>query len=257
MANIKSSYVPFYNSLLDMQLFKGQKATYAHVLVYGLIMQYHSFGTNGCFASNAHIAETFGLSESHVAKVISQLKAAGWINTFNNKTTDNRTIVPIKVVEIGDTSSFPQEQQLISPVTTADITHDNSLSVLENKANNKYKNKSIEKIEGKPSIKKVEGNYTERDVEIVELLRGMVAENFPYIKNKPPRKDDYEAINKLHRLDGHSYEDIVLMIKWVQQDQFWSQNIRSAVKLRIKFDELQIRGRAWFNQKQKSRIVEV
>lgn len=256
MANLKYGYVPFYNSLLGLELYKGKKANTNHVLIYGLIMQYHSYGDNGCYASNQHIAETLNLTESAVASIVSQLKASGWVDTANDKKNNRRVIMPTKVVEIGNKSSIPAEQQLMLREATADASGSNSLTVPENRVNNKYKNKSI-KIEGKPSIKKVEGNYDDKDVEVVEILRAMVSENFPYIKDKPPRRDDYEAINKLHRLDGHSYEDIILMIKWVQQDDFWKQNIRSATKLRIKFDELQIRGRAWFAKKQKARIVEV
>ena len=47
------------------------------------------------------------------------------------------------------------------------------------------------------------------------------------------------AIERLMRLDNHTYEEIVAMIEWCQTDEFWLHNIRSPQKLRKHFDTMQ------------------
>jgi len=41
-----------------------------------------------------------------------------------------------------------------------------------------------------------------------------------------------KEIDKLHRIDGHSFQKIVEVVKWARQDQFWSTNFFSIMKLR-------------------------
>jgi hypothetical protein len=47
-----------------------------------------------------------------------------------------------------------------------------------------------------------------------------------------------DAIEKLHRLDGQSLEDIEAVILWCQSDSFWKMNILSGATLREKWDRL-------------------
>jgi hypothetical protein len=99
--------------------------------------------------------------------------------------------------------------------------------------------------------------YGEKDIEMVKLMFEQMHLNYPNIRQKEIREVDYEIMNKLHRIDGNDYELIKAVIMWCQQDDFWKQNIRSVNKLRIKFDDLRIRGESWFKAKQKNRIVEI
>ena len=45
-------------------------------------------------------------------------------------------------------------------------------------------------------------------------------------------------IEKLHRLDGKSWERIREVALWTQSDGFWAPNVLSGKKLREKFDTL-------------------
>lgn len=47
-------------------------------------------------------------------------------------------------------------------------------------------------------------------------------------------------IEKLHRLDHQSWEDIRTVIEWSQKDSFWRKNILSGATLREKYDRLAI-----------------
>lgn len=58
----------------------------------------------------------------------------------------------------------------------------------------------------------------------------------------PDNLDKWAAdIEKLHRIDGRSWDDIIAVIVWCQQDEFWRSNIRSGKKLRKQFDRLWLR----------------
>lgn len=68
-----------------------------------------------------------------------------------------------------------------------------------------------------------------------------VKRNFPNLQVKDPQGSWAEDIEKIHRIDGYSWEKIVAVAKWSQEDNFWQQNIRSGKKLREKFDTLMVR----------------
>ena len=46
-----------------------------------------------------------------------------------------------------------------------------------------------------------------------------------------------DTIDKLNRIDGLAFDDIVLLVKTVRNDDFWSKNFLSLVKLRRKNKE--------------------
>ena len=80
--------------------------------------------------------------------------------------------------------------------------------------------------------------YTPEDMQCVEYLVSLIKANNQEWNMKGNIEKWAEDINKLFRIDGRTYEQIRFMIKWTQQDQFWSQNILSASKLREKFNDL-------------------
>jgi hypothetical protein len=80
--------------------------------------------------------------------------------------------------------------------------------------------------------------FTEKDMEMVNLLTSLIQRNTPSWEIRGSPDKWAEDMNKIHRLDGRTYEQIEYMIKWTQNDGFWSQNILSASKLRDKFNDL-------------------
>ncbi len=80
--------------------------------------------------------------------------------------------------------------------------------------------------------------FTPRDMEMTDLLINLIQTNNPEWQMKGKRDDWAEHIEKLHRIDGRSYEQIEAMIRWVQADNFWHKNILSTSKLREKFNDL-------------------
>jgi hypothetical protein len=68
-----------------------------------------------------------------------------------------------------------------------------------------------------------------------ELNAGIVANGF---KAPTARREQLTAIDRLIRIDGKTAEEIKAMIQWSLSHDFWSANIRSAVKLRKHFETM-------------------
>ncbi|KKM17194.1 hypothetical protein LCGC14_1678180 [marine sediment metagenome] len=80
---------------------------------------------------------------------------------------------------------------------------------------------------------------TSQDTTLATLLFTEIQKNDPNAKQ--PNYDTWTYdINKLHRIDKRSYEDIEAAIKWCQHDSFWCSNILSAKKLRKQFPKLRL-----------------
>jgi len=80
--------------------------------------------------------------------------------------------------------------------------------------------------------------YTDDDLRVVDLFVELIKKNYPDWQMIGSRESWADHINKLHRLDGRTYQQIEYMVKWVQHDDFWKQNVLSAAKLRQKFNDL-------------------
>jgi len=80
--------------------------------------------------------------------------------------------------------------------------------------------------------------FTPKDMESVETLVELIQKRNPAWVMKASKDSWAEDINKIHRIDGRTYEQINFMIRWVQADEFWAKNILSASKLREKFNDL-------------------
>lgn len=83
-----------------------------------------------------------------------------------------------------------------------------------------------------------ETKFSEKDMEMVELLTSLIKANYPDWELKGNLETWAEHIEKLHRIDGKTYEQIEFMIRWVQANSFWRKNILSTAKLREKFNQL-------------------
>lgn len=70
---------------------------------------------------------------------------------------------------------------------------------------------------------------------------------FKFIKenNQDARKPNWQEwaddMRKIVEIDKRSKHDVALVIKWCQQDAFWSTNILSPSKLRKQFDQLKVK----------------
>lgn len=80
-------------------------------------------------------------------------------------------------------------------------------------------------------------------LKLAKLLYQLIKDNNPSWYIKPNWEKWAEDIDKLMRLDNRNYEQIEWMIRWTQQDDFWSQNILSPAKLRKQFNNLVVKAK--------------
>ena len=73
-------------------------------------------------------------------------------------------------------------------------------------------------------------------IELAELLGTLMRDNDP--KAKINTNKWAVDIDKIHRLDGRSFEEIEVVVRWCQLDPFWHKNILSGQKLRKQFNQL-------------------
>lgn len=80
--------------------------------------------------------------------------------------------------------------------------------------------------------------FEQRDMKLAELLRDLIAENYPNWQ-EPKTLDRWaEDINKIIRLDKRTEQQVEYVIRWVQRNDFWAKNILSGSKLRKQFNRL-------------------
>lgn len=82
--------------------------------------------------------------------------------------------------------------------------------------------------------------YGDEEIRLANLLAELIIAN----GSKKPKvtKRWYSDIEKLHRIDGRSYEQIEAAIKWSQNDSFWVSNIQSPGSLRAKYDQMRLQA---------------
>jgi len=165
-----------------------------------------------------------GLSEQTIRTCLERLKSTNEITT---KPTSKFTLITIVNWE-----DYQDRDKISTSKSTKRLTNNQPTTnqrLTTNKNDNKVKNdkKKVEKI-----------NFTSKDMKMVDLLIGLIQQNNPEWKMRGNKDNWAEHINKIHRIDERTYEQIEFMIKWVQQDSFWSQNILSTSKLREKFNDL-------------------
>ena len=80
--------------------------------------------------------------------------------------------------------------------------------------------------------------YGDEEIRLANLLAELVIAN----GSKPPTVTAkwYRDIERLHRIDGRTYEQIEKAIHWCQDDDFWKANVMSPAKLRVQYDQLRL-----------------
>jgi len=182
-----------------------------------------------CWASNGYFASLYDRQPTYISKVFAKLAKGGYIRIEIDQAAGNQRKIFIGLAVKNDTYSEKVQEGY------SDLVQPNSI-------NNNTK------------VNTITNNRTSQDdTDLTELLLRHVADNYPFLKDKPYGIKDYQEMNKIHRLDGHEYSMIKFIIEWSQKDTFWCQQIRSVAGLRKKFDTLMVQASS--DLKQKSNVV--
>lgn len=195
---------------------------------------------NGCFASNEHFAQFFGLSKDRISKMITALKRKGYITvelTYKQgtKQIDKRIIRVVRIDEnactpIGETDIAPRPKQRDA------VGESSAVRVGENaKENNTCFRNTVNNTMRK--------NVAEQPMQLANYLYALIQQNNPYAR-QPNLETWANDLRLMHEMDGIAYDVIRNAIHWCQHDDFWHKHILSARKLREKFPTLYLQAQA-------------
>jgi len=122
------------------------------------------------------------------------------------------------------------------------IEEKNELKVKENKVYTEKRNEVVTNPLHRLGEVRIEEDRLGKTILVEEfklasLLRDLIKENTPTFK-EPNLQDWTDEVDKMVRLDKRTYEQIEIVIRWSQNDDFWQSNILSTKKLRKNFDML-------------------
>lgn len=101
--------------------------------------------------------------------------------------------------------------------------------------------KDIEKDIDKEEKK---GKYSDEHLRLAKKLQSNLTEDFPKEMNKVDIEKWADTIRLMEEKDKASIEAIEYVINWLPTNEFWFGNIRSAKKLREKFEKLKFEIKA-------------
>ena len=98
--------------------------------------------------------------------------------------------------------------------------------------------------------------YLSEDLRLAKLLFSLIKQNSP--THKQPNMDSWaNDVRKIRELDGRTEEQIEIIMRWAQQNDFWQSNILSPAKLRKQFDALVIKARSEIKFKQEKKGIKI
>lgn len=132
------------------------------------------------------------------------------------------------------------------------------VDINKNEKNEKNEKKGFINVENpsspdpEPEPKPKFGDDHEATV-LTKLLVKLMLQNNPNAripKTESQKQQWIDALEKIHRLDGYSYDEIKQVIIWCQNDEFWKANVLSTKKLREKMPTLVLQMKRRGNQPQ-------
>lgn len=178
------------------------------------------------YISNSQLVSMTGIRKQHISRAVKELVI--------------RNIVTKSGYKIAFNENYSQWRELPKQVTVTNSGNEVT-STGEHKRN--YNKKNYNKRNNK-------ANFDSEILELSNLLANKILFNNPkhrLLSNE--KKEDTilrwaDAVDKLHRIDKQTIEDIQIVIEWCQNDPFWKQNILSGDKLREKWDQLYPKAKA-------------
>lgn len=98
---------------------------------------------------------------------------------------------------------------------------------------------------------KKKGKYSDEHLRLAKKLQSNLTEDFPKEMNKVDIEKWADTIRLMEERDKASIEAIEYVINWLPTNEFWFGNIRSAKKLREKFEKLKFEIKADKNNHKK------
>ena len=127
---------------------------------------------------------------------------------------------------------LPKEQQLVAERATA-----TPFKPRRGAGSGDRKERSKERSKEKDLSRR----FSDVDMDLAKRLRDWLLRNKPDAKVPDSLAEWADVMRLMRERDNRTPERIAEVIDWCQQDDFWRINIRSASKLRIQFDQLELK----------------
>jgi hypothetical protein len=174
-----------------------------------------------CWASNRYFADLYKVKPASVSEWVRILREKGFIDyTIDNE--NSRRIFLIGVSENTDRGIGKKRGGVSEKAehnNTVNITKSNTLITTEQSPVNKSQKLQV------------------IDIELTNHLLTRILENTPTFKH-PNIAKWAEQVRLMRERDGRTEQQILYLIDWSQNSEFWKANILSTRKLREKFDVL-------------------
>lgn len=182
----------------------------------------------GCWANNEYFAKFFGVSKDRISRLISSLSKKGYITVeFSYK--EGTKAIEKRIVKITNTYRCKQLEGIGENANRGigENTKDNNTSF-----NNTFNNTNKEEVETS-SVK-----YSTEHFTLASKLKNNLINDFPKEMKKANLEKWADVIRLMEEKDDRTIKQVEYVINWLPSSEFWFGNIRSAKKLREKFDSL-------------------
>ncbi len=189
-----------------------------------------------CWASNDYFAQLYGVSKPTIQNWLKSLEDYGHIYREvkyrpNTKEVEARKIriinTPHQENLVGSPKNLDEgdQENLVTP--HQEIYQDNNTSI-----NNTFNNTNKEEVETSPV------KYSTEHFTLASKLKNNLINDFPKEMKKANLEKWADVIRLMEEKDDRTIKQIEYVINWLPSSEFWFGNIRSAKKLREKFDSL-------------------
>ena len=176
----------------------------------------------GCFASNAHFAEFFGITKGRCTQIIRSLEKKGLVTIKLEREGKNVSKRIIKVVRKLNT--------LVSKLNTplSETKH----PYLENDEGSNTSNSNTNSNTSRSKLK-----FETQHLKLAELLYKQIKNNLPNYPEKDLEKwaNEFRLMMERDKREGEEIQDLIIK---TQNHHFWKKNILSPSKLRKQYDRL-------------------
>lgn len=212
------------------------------IVVYLAMRTWADNSTGHAFPKVKSIADRAGVSTITATRAIAELDEAGALRRDARHRSDGSQTSNSYHLSSHTSGPFERDGTHNDDKTRNGGTEESSLGGTEESSLAELDSYELESsVANAPSLHPE--SQTNKTPEITRLTR-LLAELITNNGSKPPTitKTWTRDIERMHRIDGHTWEEIEGSIRWSQQDDFWCANIRSPRKLRKHFDQMRLTG---------------
>ena len=188
--------------------------------------------------SQSKLMKRFKWSKSKLRSFLRMIETDGMIRVDSDTKKTILTVVKYSDYQHSETAKKPRKDR---KETASRLREDTN----KNEKNEKNENNDKEEIKERP--KKPKKVFSE---DVINCYYSIL----PFFDElNQPKKDSeivkwQDTIDKLNRIDGLSFEDIIHLTQKTRQDDFWSKNFLTINKLRTKNKEGVLFWKVFYNQ---------